>query len=146
MTGGAGDDTYVVDDAGDTVTELAGAANGNDTVRTSLASYTLGANVEQLVYTGAGSFTGTGNDRTNVLTGGALGDTLKGMAGADTLNGGGGDDSLDGGTGIDTMYGGAGDDTYMVDDSADQVIEVAGEGTADTVRSSAMSYTLGADV
>ena len=50
MIGGAGNDTYIVDDAGDVVTENAG--EGTDTVRTTLASYTLGANVENLTYTG----------------------------------------------------------------------------------------------
>ena len=52
MIGGAGNDTYVVDNAGDVVSELAG--QGTDTIRTSLASYGLGAlrNVENLTYTG----------------------------------------------------------------------------------------------
>ena len=36
MSGGAGDDTYFVDDAGDKVTELAG--QGIDTIRTSAPS------------------------------------------------------------------------------------------------------------
>src|SRR5262249_13447255 len=58
MVGGTGNDTYVVDNAGDVVTENAG--EGTDTVQTTLASYTLGANVENLTFTGTGSFTGVG--------------------------------------------------------------------------------------
>ena len=50
MQGGLGNDTYVVDNVGDVVTELAG--QGTDRVRTTLEAYTLGANVEQLEYTG----------------------------------------------------------------------------------------------
>ena len=86
MTGGAGDDIYVVDSAGDVVTELAGG--GYDTVQTTLASYTLGANVEALVYTGKSAFTGTGNALDNLLVGGAGADRLDGGVGADTMKGG----------------------------------------------------------
>ena len=45
MIGGAGNDTYVVDAAGDVVTEHAG--EGTDTVQSGV-TYTLGANVENL--------------------------------------------------------------------------------------------------
>lgn len=145
MSGGMDDDSYVVDTALDTVLELAG--EGNDTVRTTLSSYTLTANVENLVYFGSSGFAGTGNDLANILdTRGASGnDMLKGMAGADTLYSGAGSDSLEGGTGVDSMTGGLGDDTYYVDDAADQAIELSGEGS-DTVRSTAASYTLGANI
>ncbi|MFI8747805.1 peroxidase family protein, partial [Pseudomonas sp. NPDC077186] len=60
MRGGAGNDTYEVTEAGDQVIELGG--EGVDTVWTSLASYTLGANVENLYYgPSSGNFAGTGN-------------------------------------------------------------------------------------
>jgi hypothetical protein len=39
MIGGIGNDTYVVDNAGDVVTE--NASEGTDLVRTTLAAYTL---------------------------------------------------------------------------------------------------------
>lgn len=51
MTGGAGDDTYIVDDFGDVVIE--GVNSGTDVVRTSLSSYDLTDNVEELVFTGS---------------------------------------------------------------------------------------------
>ena len=67
MVGGVGNDTYVVDDAGDVVVEA--LSGGIDTVQTTLAAYTLTANVENLAYTGAGTFAGTGNELDNRLDG-----------------------------------------------------------------------------
>ena len=57
-----------------------------------------------------------------------------------TITGNGGANFLDGGLGIDTLAGGGGNDTYVVDESADVVIEQAGAGT-DSVLASA-SYVL----
>ncbi|NVM77439.1 Ca2+-binding RTX toxin-like protein [Duganella sp. SG902] len=111
MIGGAGDDLYVVDVATDVVTEGAGA--GTDRVQTALAAYTLGANVENLAYTGVAAFTGTGNALANELRGGAGADKLLGGAGGDTLIGGAGNDTLTGGTDSDTfvLSGATGTDT-----------------------------------
>ncbi|NEH53979.1 rhizobiocin, partial [Rhizobium leguminosarum] len=78
LIGGAGDDTYIVDNAGDLVTEV--ADEGTDTVKTVLASYTLGVNVENLTYIGTAAFAGTGNDLANTITGGVGNDTLNGAA------------------------------------------------------------------
>ncbi|MBB2701904.1 UNVERIFIED_ORG: Ca2+-binding RTX toxin-like protein, partial [Rhizobium esperanzae] len=130
LAGGLGNDTYIVDNAGDVVTENVG--EGTDTVRTALASYTLAANVENLVYTGAAAFAGTGNGLDNMITGGA---------GADTLTGGAGNDTLDGGVGADHLIGGTGDDIYIVDNASDVVTENAGEGT-DTIRTNLATYSL----
>jgi hypothetical protein len=77
MTAGQGNDTYVVDNVGDVVTENAG--EGTDTVRTSLSSYTLGANVENLIFTGSGNLAGTGNALGNGITGGAGNDASYGQ-------------------------------------------------------------------
>jgi Ca2+-binding RTX toxin-like protein len=107
--GGAGNDTYVIDAGNDVVVEAAGG--GIDTVRTSLASYALTANVENLTYTGVGNFTGLGNDLGNVITGGAGNDTLNGAGGDDTLNGNAGNDTLNGDAGNDQLFGGLGNDT-----------------------------------
>ncbi|MDH1263226.1 peroxidase family protein [Pseudomonas sp. GD03944] len=143
MFGGTGNDTYQVDSVGDSVTEALNA--GTDTVQTTLASYTLGANVENLTFTGSGNFSGTGNGLANVITGGAGNDTLLGGAGNDTLNGLGGNDLLDGGEGNDSLNGGTGDDTYVVDSASDTVNEGTNAGS-DLVRTALGSYTLGANV
>jgi Ca2+-binding RTX toxin-like protein len=81
LLGGAGDDTYRVDSSGDRISEDAGG--GFDRVETSLASYTLGANLEGLRYTGTAAFTGSGNELDNVLQGGSGSDKLTGGLGAD---------------------------------------------------------------
>ncbi|MGO7870424.1 beta strand repeat-containing protein, partial [Rhizobium leguminosarum] len=134
LIGGAGDDTYIVDNAGDSVAE--NAAAGTDTVKTVLASYTLGSGVENLTYIGTVAFAGTGNDLDNVITGGAAIDTLSGGIGNDTLNGG---------AGADRLIGGAGNDTYIVDNAGDVVTEAANEGI-DTVRTNLSAHTLAANV
>ena len=123
MSGGAGNDTYVVDNAADVVTEV--AAGGSDTIESSI-TFTLGAEVENLVLTGAAAVNGTGNALSNVLTGNAAANRL------------------DGGAGADTMAGGAGNDTYVVDNAADAITEAAAAGT-DTVESS-VSFALGAEL
>ena len=101
MAGGTGNDIYYVDNAGDVATENVG--EGTDTVRTTLLSETLGANLENLTFIGSGNFTGNGNTLNNVITGGTGTDTLNGGAGNDTLNGGAGNDMLTGGTGQDSF-------------------------------------------
>ncbi|WP_443018531.1 hypothetical protein, partial [Sphingobium sp. Leaf26] len=59
MAGGLGNDLYYVDNSGDIVTEAASA--GTDEVRVAIASYTLTANVENLVGTLSTGQTLTGN-------------------------------------------------------------------------------------
>jgi len=128
MLGGAGNDTYIVDNVGDTVIE--NLNEGTDAVQTSLNSYTLGANVENLTFTGTGSFIGTGNELANAITGGAGNDTLSGGAGNDALNGGTGDDILIGGLGNDTLTGGAGVDTASYAGEIDAMFVDLVAGTA----------------
>lgn len=111
MFGGSGNDTYVVDNPGDVVSE--GMDEGVDTVRSSI-SYTLGANLENLVLTGTSAIDGTGNELNNLLVGNAADNVLFGGAGDDTLIGNAGDDLLDGGEGNDYLLGGRGNDTYLL--------------------------------
>ena len=125
LIGGAGNDTYIVANSGDTITELANG--GTDTIKTALASLSLAnfANVENLTYTGAGNFTGTGSTSANTITGGV------------------GDDTLDDGGigGSDILIGGAGNDTYIVANAGDTITELAGGGT-DTIKTVLASLSL----
>ncbi|MCB4770666.1 M10 family metallopeptidase C-terminal domain-containing protein, partial [Ancylobacter sp. Lp-2] len=114
MTGLAGDDSYVVDNLGDTVVEAAG--EGTDTLYVRVSNYVLPANVEIVkIDEGAGDLGFAGNALANLISGNAARNALYGGAGGDTLYGLGGNDHLDGGSGPDQMMGGQGDDTYIVD-------------------------------
>lgn len=149
MIGGNGMDTYNINSLGDTVLE--GAGQGIDTVVSQLGSYTLGANVENLVlqqqdragwYDAFGVYhltlslgaptamDGTGNDLANTITGnsnnnyldGAAGaDTISGGEGADTIKGGADGDTLNGDAGVDTLWGESGNDTLDGGDNDDNL-------------------------
>ncbi|MGE5548429.1 MAG: beta strand repeat-containing protein [Solirubrobacterales bacterium] len=130
MIGGKGDDTYLVDNAGDIVKELAG--EGTDTVETAIDNYTLADNVENLVMVAAAALalpvSATGNKLDNMIVGNVGNNVLNGKEGADILIGGAGSDVLDGGAGDDRMVGGEDDDAYIVDSVRDRVIENTDEG------------------
>lgn len=150
MEGGAGDDVYFVDDVGDQVIEK--LDSGRDTVMTSLSVYTLGANLEELTYTGSANASMSGNALNNSITTGNGNDTLFGGDGRDMLYSGAGNDAIYGGkgedylfghSGNDTLYGGEGDDQYFLgnfaDGKGDQVVEFAGGGI-DTINTAGRGY------
>ena len=124
MIGGLGDDTYIVDNVGDMITELASA--GTDTVQ-SIIAYTLTDNLENLTLVGSGAINGTGNIANNILTGNAS---------ANVLNGNGG---------TDTLIGGRGNDTYIVDSASDIITEAGSPSDIDSVQSS-VSWVLGTNL
>ncbi|MBR8829803.1 MAG: hypothetical protein N5P05_001242 [Chroococcopsis gigantea SAG 12.99] len=136
LVGGAGNDSYTLDNAGDTVTEIAG--EGTDSLSTPYTTNLIGSNIENLTLTGSGNVDGTGDDGANTIKGNSGNNTLIGNDGNDNLNGGAGDDTIwggagndtvNGGLGADSLVGGAGNDSYTLDNAGDTVTEIAGEGT-----------------
>ncbi|MBI2236096.1 MAG: hypothetical protein HYU60_03930 [Magnetospirillum sp.] len=124
LAGGKGDDTYIVDQPGDHVVEA--AAQGTDTVLSYSTSYTLSANVENLILGGTAAINGTGNDLANKITG-------------NTAN-----NVIDGGKGDDWLVGGGGADTFVVHkgDGKDTVADFTAQGTGhDVVNLSGFGFT-----
>lgn len=156
LTGGTGSDTFVVNNASDVITASSSAAlNAIDTT----VSYTASANVQDLVVTGTGSITATGNTTSDLIVGGSGNDslvagtgaavieagtgatTLKDTASANALIAGSGNDTMTGGTGVSFMAAGVGTDTItlgagvavVADNSGDGAITIApGTGTVNT--------------
>jgi Ca2+-binding RTX toxin-like protein len=123
LIGGAGNDTYVIDSASDKIGET--GSDAGDSVQAAIAvdlSLAPFAGIENVTLTGTGAINATGSGIANRLVGNDGANVLDGKGGADTLE------------------GGKGNDTYLVDSSADSVVEIAGGGT-DTVKST-VAYTL----
>jgi serralysin len=157
MLGGAGDDTYIVDDAGDRVLETA----GTDTILLRTASISLpGVSVENVIGDQAGiAFNIVGNAIATLLVGGDGNDTIFAYQNNDTINGLGGDDIIDGGsehdsilggdgrdtlsgnTGNDTILGGAGNDSLIGGSGGDEFIFDSALGTTNVDRISSYSVT-----
>lgn len=157
MFGGPGDDRYFVDYRRDTVSEL--ADQGVDTVYSSIG-FTLGANLENLVLTGADPTKGVdngldnlivGNAAANSLTGGGGNDILIGGGGADTIKdtlgnnllaGGAGADTLTGAAGNEVFIGGVGNDTLTTGNGADLILFNRGDGIDTVIGSAGADNTL----
>jgi len=113
MIGGQEGDTYFVDDVGDQVTELGGYFGLTDTVSTTLLTYTLGADIENLNLL-EGNSSGYGNELNNNINGSSGNNLIDGFAGTNFLDGREGNDKflvtsddsrnfITGGTGDDTL-------------------------------------------
>ena len=131
LNGGAGNDFYNEVDADDIINENSNA--GIDTVY-SIATLTLGANLENLYLEGEEAIDGTGNELDNIIEGNGGRNALYGGAGNDTLLG------IDGG---DFLDGGAGNDSYVVS-SYDTIVEDVNAGIDSVYAYS--SWTLGENV
>ncbi|HEX4984984.1 MAG TPA: calcium-binding protein, partial [Burkholderiales bacterium] len=135
LIGGAGDDTYVIQDLRATAIQE-DPGQGSDTVIVTFsfdADYFSTLNqlrgmapsiveIENITLAGTANIDAFGN---------ALNNRLIGNSGRNTLVGGDGNDTLDGGAGNDILNGGKGDDLYYIDEG-DVVIELMGGGT-DTI-------------
>jgi trimeric autotransporter adhesin len=84
LFGGDGNDTYIVDNIGDVVSETSSEGGANDTVQSSV-TFTLSNFLENLELTGAANINAIGNDNANVITGNAGNNSLTGGAGNDTF-------------------------------------------------------------
>jgi len=157
MFGWLGNDTYVVDNVGDTIIEAdlhygsdpydeeaLAHYSGRDTVYASI-SFTLPDardleifgnfvinGVENLsLMSTAGAINGTGNELGNVIHGNGSANTLTGLDGHDLIIGHGGNDTLRGGNHNDELYGSEDNDT-LEGGAGDDTLD-GGSGT-DTMR------------
>jgi Ca2+-binding RTX toxin-like protein len=151
FSGTGAEDTYLIDNLGDTIAE---AADGSqDVAFVSINGWTLSANVETAYLIGTASFiTGSAGGDTivanpsvtsNALYGGGGSDTLWGApTGTNSLYGQDGNDILySTGSGADLLAGGVGDDQYVITNPHAMISENAGEGT-DTAWIGVSGFTL----
>lgn len=133
--GGQGDDTYVISSEKDKLFEAAG--EGIDTVRSSVY-HVLGANFENLILEGSGSWYGGGNALDNVILGNEY---------AQQINGGAGNDVLVGGAGADTFIVAAGNGRDVITDFATGVdkIQLGGYGVTSFGQIQSAATQVGAD-
>jgi Ca2+-binding RTX toxin-like protein len=113
LMAGTGNDLFVINNTSDVVQD--GSTTANDTIQSSV-SYSLPANVNTLVLTGASNATAIANSGT---------------------------DTLVANRGIDTLVGGSGSDVFVLTNTAD-VVEF-GSSYADTIESYA-SYTASSNI
>jgi len=125
LDGGAGDDTYVIDNTGLVVVDSGGYDTGIVAIDGFVASVGGFAQIEKFVlYEDGVGRRFTANALNNVVIGGSGADTIDGGAGNDLLRGGedSGGDSLFGGAGNDTLEGATA--YYYAFDGSDSDLEV----------------------
>ncbi|MFM9860635.1 hypothetical protein RUR49_19425 [Pseudoxanthobacter sp. M-2] len=106
LTGGGGDDTYVLGANTTGPIYISVDSGGTDLVTSSINRTLLPSwNIENLTLLGNANIDGTGNALDNVLIGNSGKNTLKGLDGNDTLVATGG---------VETLKGGVGHDTYVL--------------------------------
>jgi Ca2+-binding RTX toxin-like protein len=128
MNGGKDADTYIVDNVGDdAVEELTLAQGGGLDVVNSSITFTLGANLDNLVLNGVSNINGIGNSLNNTITGNTANNQLSGLDGNDMLDGAAGNDVLEGGNGKDTLNGGIGNDILFGGAESDALIGGLGD-------------------
>lgn len=160
LFGGEGDDDFYV------TREIGNIANassrevenqGHDSLHFTITGQgttliNLPSNIEDLYVNSSAVVVVLGNDGDNMIdVSGVYRDPANPVAnvgggkGDDVLFGGDGMDILNGGAGVDGMAGGKGDDWYVVDNSADIIVENSGGGY-DGVMSTANGYRLASNV
>jgi Ca2+-binding RTX toxin-like protein len=98
----------------------AGSLTGDTAIKS--YSYTLANWEENLILTGTGTLSGTGNSSANTIVGNTGANFLRGGSANDTVFGAGGNDTLDGGSGSDQLFGGAGNDRLVGSGGQDRLI------------------------
>ena len=123
LTGGAGDDIIIIENAGEGDADTIDGGVGTDTLQLSSGTHTL-TTENKLVgvenVTLSNSVSGTTIDLSNqteifTITGGNFIDNITSGKGDDTIDGGGEADSIAGGAGDDIITGGSGNDIITVD-------------------------------
>ena len=139
LEGGAGNDTYIINDVGVTISDGLGTNTAIITAHFQLVSglTTIGIrgfgpfytpDIQNLTLQGSADFDILGDPQNNILRGNAGHNYISGVGGDDSLFGGAGDDVLisaegtsllDGGAGDDFLRGANGDDTLRGGDGND---------------------------
>ncbi len=133
---GLSDFGFTYDADGNFVMTTGGGSVTFNSVSANLFSIHYGTNDTELGRLSAADATGglleapNNEDKTDLLIGSAVADTLRGLAGNDDLRGNAGNDILEGGDGDDRLVGNTGDDTLEGGAGADTLIGGLGTDTA----------------